>query len=184
MSQNKPLLFTPTSEDYHTLSFKLNSFPTGLPAFALVLLQATKQSEWSLEKVNHVNSMMSFFCLEPSGAAHLTYCVSQIPCLRLWLWMNQPPDSSTSSSPTSSLHSLSSHHTGLFAVHLHTLNTHARLLCLYCAFRLVAFRLPLRWAWPGSPVIQNSHAHVIQYLSPISPDSLPTSLGLCYVLCL
>ena len=62
------------------LSVKLNSFPTGLPTFALVLLQATKQSEQSFRKVNHVNSMMSFFSLEPPVAVHLTYCVSQIPC--------------------------------------------------------------------------------------------------------
>lgn len=117
------------------LSLKLNSFPIGLPTFALVLLQATKQSERSFRKVNHVNSMMSFFSLEPLGAAHLTHCVSQIPCHSLFikLWMNHPPDCSASSSPTSSLHSLSSYHTGLFAVpHTHlTLYASAPLYLLF-----------------------------------------------------
>lgn len=79
----------PPLSGHHTLSLKLNSFPTSLPMFALVLLQATKQPERSFRilKVNHVNHM-SFLCSELPGG-----CPSHLPCnpnslpLPVKLWM-------------------------------------------------------------------------------------------------
>ena len=152
------------------LSVKLNSFPTGLPTFALVLLQATKQSEQSFRKVNHVNSMMSFFSLEPPVAVHLTYCVSQIPVTAVKLWMNQPPYSSASSISNlfPSLTELLSHWS--LCCSSHTLNT----LCLSSfasavssAWLLIS---PLDVHGLVSPVIQNS--------AQISP-SMPMLSSIC-----
>lgn len=164
MSQNEPLLFTPTSEDYHTLSFKLNSFPTGLPAFALVLLQATKQSEWSFRKVNHVNSMMSFFCLEPSGAAHLTYCVSQIPCLSLWSsgWTSPLILQLPHLNLFPSLTELPSHWS--LCCPLHTLNT----------LRLGSFASAVPSAWLlVSPLDEHG------LVSPVIQNSMPMLSSIC-----
>lgn len=171
-----PLLRTIILSHSNLTAFQLVCLLSLLLCVLLVSHQAVRVI---FRKVNHVNSMMSFFCLEPLGCPpHLLCKPNSVSGYEAR--MNQPPDSSASSSPTSSF----THWAPI------TLS-----LCCSLPPLTSPYLDPLHFMFSSawlllvsldehglvSPVICELHAHVIQYLSPISPDSYPHHL--VYVMC-